>query len=156
MKRLSLIVAALVLALLAGGCSGIFPYKNDLDKNLTVRTKTDSGSFFTSVKARVDIYSVDDACKVTYRGTVDLKRPEVAIGLPAGSPNYLDFVFSSSSFLANAKGSTGFDLFFVTRPGHEYVAEASYVDGIYDVILKERKNGSNKLRELDFGECRPK
>jgi len=152
-------VRLLVLAMLlvtAGGCSGIYPYKNDLDKNLTVRTKIASGSIFTSVEARVDIYTVDDACNITYRGSVELERPEVEIGLPAHGAHYLTFVFSNSTFLANHSGATGFDGSFRSRPGYEYLAEASYAEGIYDVILKERKTGGGKLRELDFGECTPK
>jgi hypothetical protein len=153
------IVGCLILALLlitASGCSGPHPYSNNLDKNLTVRTKTASGSVLTSVKARVDIYAVDVACQFSYRGSVALQQPEVEIGLPAGGANYLNFVFSSSSFLAGAQGITGFDRYFTTRPGYEYIAEASYVDGIYNVILKERKAGSKRLRELDDGECTPK
>lgn len=152
-------VRALALVLLlatALGCSGLHPYKNNLDKNLVVRTKTASGSILTKVKARIDIYTVDDACDISYRGTVDLQRPEVAVGLPASGATYLNFVFSSSSFLAGAQGTTGFDTYLTTRPGYEYLAEASYVDGIYDVIFKEKKVGGNQLRELDYGECNPK
>jgi hypothetical protein len=149
-------VVLVLLLMTASGCSGIHPYRNDLAKNLTVRTKTASGSYFTSVKARVDIYAVDPSCGTTYRGSVALQRPEVEIGLPASGANYLNFVFASSSFLAGAHGATGFDRYFQTRPGHAYIAEASYVEGIYDVILKEKKPGSKQLRELDFGECKPK
>jgi len=148
--------ALALLLVTASGCSGLHPYRNTLDKNLTVRTKTDSGSILTSVKARVDIYTVDESCNLAYRGSVALQQPQVEIGLPAGGANYLNFVFSSSSFLAGARGATGFDRYFTTRPGYEYVAEASYVDGIYNVILKERKAGSKRLRELDDGECTPK
>ncbi len=149
---------ALLLAylLFITGCSGIYPYKNNLSKNLLVNTKTDSGSIFSSVKARVDIYAVDNACKVTYKGTVDLKKPTVPVGLPQNSPIYLDFIFSHSGWLANKKGATGFDTFFKTRSGYEYIAEAHYTDGIYDVIMKEKKKGSKKARELAYGECKPK
>lgn len=147
--------AALILLLFVTGCSGLFPYKNDLNKNLAVKTRTDSGSLFSGVKARVDIYSVDSSCNVTYRGTVDLKYSEVDIGLPPGEPNYLNFVFSSSNFFANTNSSTGFDLYFKVRPGYQYLAEASYIDGIYDVILKEKKRGSKSFLEVPYGECNP-
>jgi hypothetical protein len=155
LKRIVRLVALTLLLVTASGCSGVYPYRNSLDKNLTVKTKVASGSIFTSVEARVDIYVADGDCNITYRGSVDLKRPEVDIGLPAGGANYLTFVFSSSTFLASHRGATGFDGYFRTRPGYEYVAEASYAEGIYDVILKEKMAGSSKLRELDFGECRP-
>ena len=156
LKRIVRLIALATLLITASGCSGVYPYKNDLDKNLTVRTRLSSGSAFTSVKARLDIYGVDDACDRTYRGSVYLKRPEVEIGLPAGGANYLTFVFASSSCLAGTSGATGFDGYFRTRPGYDYIADARYDDGIYNVILKERKDGSNKLRELEFGGCTPK
>jgi len=153
-KKLSTALVAISLLFMTG-CSGIYPYKNNLDKNLSVKTKTESGSFFTSVKARVDIYSVDKVCKVAYQGSVDLKKPEVPIGLPVNSMTYLDFIFSSSSFLGNRKGVTGFHTYLTTQNGYEYIAEASYIDGIYNVILKEKKRGDNVTRELKYSECKP-
>ena len=150
------LLAFTACALLLSGCSGIFPYQNHLEKNLSVRTKTDSGSLFTSIKARVDVYTVDDACQLTYQGSVDLDRKEVPIGLPQNRKAYLDFIFSHSGFLSSRKGSTGFDVYFTTRHGFEYVAEAHYTEGIYDVVLKERKKGRKKMRELGYGECTPK
>jgi len=144
------------LLVVAGGCSGLHPYRSDLAKNLTVQTKTASGSIFTSLRARVDIYAVDDACQLSYQGSVQLQQPEVAIGLPPDRACYLNFVFSSSSFLASARGTTGFDTYVQTRPGYQYLAEASYLEGIYDVILTEQKAGGGKPRELDYGRCTPK
>ncbi|MGD9367601.1 MAG: hypothetical protein PVH87_18015 [Desulfobacteraceae bacterium] len=155
-KTNHLFIAILALCLiLLNACSGLHAYKNTMEKNLLVKTKTDSGSFFTSVKARVDIYAVDDTCKLTYLGTINLKNKEVPIGLPNSSPTYLDFVFSSSNFLANARGSTAFDVYLTPRSGYEYLAEASYLDGIYNVVIKERKTGSNQTKELEHKDCRP-
>jgi len=138
------------------GCSGIKPYKNNLDKNLSVSTTTSSGSFFTSVDARVDIYAVDAACQLTYNGTIDLDRPQVEIGLPYNQQNYLNFVFTSSGFLSSSQGSTGFDAYLKTRSGFTYLAEVSYDNGIYDVIIKEKKVGGGKPKELAFIGCTPK
>jgi len=148
--------ALALLLVTASGCSGLHPYRNTLDKNLTIRTKTDSGSILTSVKARVDIYTVDESCNLSYRGSIDLKRPVIEIGVPASGRCYLNFVFSTSTFLASAQGATGFDTYFKTRPGYTYIAEASYVDGIYNVILKEKKGDGGQLRELDDWACTPK
>lgn len=156
-KTKHLIIAFMAVCLIMlSACSGLRPYKNTMEKNLLVRTKTDSGSFFTSVKSRVDIYAVDDACKLTYQGTINLKNKEVPIGIPNSSPTYLDFVFSSSNFLANARGSTAFNVYLTPRSGHEYLAEASYLEGIYNVIIKEKKIGSSNMEELELKDCRPK
>jgi hypothetical protein len=151
-----LVIAFMAVCLIMlSACSGLRPYANTMEKNLLVRTKTDSGSFFTSVKSRVDIYAVDDACKLTYLGTIDLKKKEVPIGILNSSPTYLDFVFSKSNFLANASGSTSFDVYLTPRSGYEYLAEASYLEGIYDVTIKEKKIGSNTMKELEMKDCLP-
>jgi hypothetical protein len=142
--------------ILLNACSGLHAYKNTMEKNLLVKTKTDSGSFFTSVKARLDIYAVDDACRITYQGTINLGKKEIPVGIPNNSPIYLDFVFSNSSFLANTSGSTNFDVCLTPRSGYEYIAESNYLDGIYNVVIKERKIGSNKTEELEHKYCRPK
>ena len=149
-------IPVLLCLLIITGCSGFYPYSNHLKKNLLVKTRTDSGSFFTSIKARVDIYTVDDACKLTYQGSVKLKSAEIPVGLPQNRPVFLDFIFSHSGFLSSKSGSTGFDTYFKTRSGYEYIAEAHYTDGIYDVVLKEKKIGSKKAREMPHGVCKPK
>jgi len=74
-------VLTLLGACLLAGCSGIKPYPNTFEKNIEIRTKTDS-RFLAKVRAVVDIYSVDADCQTMYQGTIDLDKTAVAIGIP--------------------------------------------------------------------------
>jgi hypothetical protein len=62
------------------GCSGLRPYPDDLDKNVVIRTVTDSGSVFSKLGVELDIFSVKAGCKTEYLGTVDLNGPSVEVG----------------------------------------------------------------------------
>ena len=97
-----------------------------------------------------------DACKNNYQGTVNLNKKRVSVGIPNEGASYLNFVFLRSGFLSNSSGSSAFDVYFTPRNGCEYLAEVSYLDGIYDVIIKEKRIGSNQMKELVPKDCRPR
>ena len=148
-----LAIPLFMTALLLGGCSGIKAYPNRLAKNLTVTTAADSGSAFSSVKTAVDIYSVDDKCKLAYEGTVQLKKPSVNIGIPVGRRSYLDFVFATSGFLSSSTSTVTQGALLMPRKGYSYAFHATYKDNIYNVEMKEKgpkqKNGRNaELKDL--------
>ena len=76
-------VAGVLLAIVVlTGCSGLRPYPNDLDRNVVIRTTTDSGSVFSKADVAVNIFSVKADCKTEYMGTVDLTGSSVEIGIP--------------------------------------------------------------------------
>ncbi len=129
----TVVLAACLLA----GCSGIKPYPDHPEKNLQLSTKTDSGSPFSSVRAALDIYRVDQGCQMHYEGTVDLRDSSLAIGIPVGEPSYLAFAFNSSSWLGSSQGSITYDTLLTPRPGYEYDVEVSYADDMYDVVIRE-------------------
>ncbi len=139
----------------ASGCSNHVPYKNNLDKNLTVNTTTKAGSALTKLETWVEVYSVDQACNLDYKGTFDLKEKQELIGLPMSQLNYLYFAFWNKKFLGGSSSKIGVGVYLNTLPGYKYVADISYVDSFYDVILKEQKKGSKKSKELSYGECKP-
>ena len=74
--------------------------QSSLNKNLHVQTATDSGSWFSRVRAAVDIHRVGEDWSIDYEGTVQLAGPETEIGIPTDRWSYLVFVFSSYSFFA--------------------------------------------------------
>ena len=65
-KQGSLLVLLLGFGFLTG-CSGIKTYPNNLDKNLSITTTTESGSFFSSVNAALDVYHVNCDCLLKYK-----------------------------------------------------------------------------------------
>ena len=86
MARLALRSLVTVLALCMAGCSNLKPYPNELaTKNLNIRTVTSAGSMFSSVRAEIDVHSVDAACGTQYLGTVALDVPSVALGVPGAA-----------------------------------------------------------------------
>lgn len=136
------------------GCSGKYTYPNTLAKNLHIQTTTESGSFFSSVHAAVGIYQVDDNCEIEYQGTVDLDERPVSVGIPTGSPSYLVFEFSSSSFLANSSRSISYQTLLRPVDGHDYDIKVSYVDDIYNVEIQESRPGDVVARNIERKDLR--
>jgi hypothetical protein len=141
------LACATALVALAG-CSGLKTYPNDLPlKNLTVRTVTASGSAFSSVRAELDVHSVDAACRTQYLGTVALDAPSVAVGIPAERASHLVVNFLSSSFLGGTRGRISRETWLSPRPDARYEIDVTYRDDLYQVVLRE-KPARGATREL--------
>jgi hypothetical protein len=150
------ITGLIVTVSLLAGCSGIRAYPNTMDKNLHIQTKTDSGSFFSKVRAAVDIYRVNADCKTEYEGTIQLNEPSIDVGIPSHRLSYLVFVFSSSSFLAGSNSTVTDDTLLKPRAGYDYEIKVSYMDDIYNVVIREthpRKVGSRDIELKDLSGC---
>ena len=139
------------------GCSGIKPYPDTLPKNLQIRTETSSGSMFSKVRAAVHIHRVDAGCQTEYQGTVQLDKPSVEIGIPAGRPSLVAFTFSSSSFLSGSSSSVRYDTLLTPRAGYIYDVKVSYLDNIYNVTVREidpRSSSSREIGRRDLRACK--
>lgn len=146
-------VAVLALTLLLAACSNLKTYPDDLPKNVRIQTKTSSGSIFQKVTAGLNIYEVDGRCQPLYLGTVELDRPVVEVGLPLQKPVYLEFTFDKSARLYNASSSINYGTLLHARPGRLYVVEASYVDDLYQVKMREKGAASN-LERRPLASCK--
>jgi hypothetical protein len=150
--------AVLVLTIwFVTGCSGLKTYHSDLENNLKITTQTDSGSIFSSMQAAVDIHKVNPDCSTEYTGTVQLDDSSNDIGIPAGRSSYLVFVFQKSG-LFSAETSTTYNTLIRPRNGYQYIAEVSYQENIYNVIINEIDPGSRTSREIEtrgMYACRP-
>lgn len=144
------ITGLLVTVSLLAGCLGIRPYPNTMDKNLHIQTKTDSGSFFSKVRAAVDIYRVDADCKTKYEGTIQLNEPSVDVGIPSHRLSYLVFVFSSSSFLASSNSTVTHDTLLKPRAGYNYDIKVSYIDNMYNVAIRETHPRTSASRDIEL------
>lgn len=139
------------------GCSGLKTYQSELENNLQISTQTDSGSIFSNVQAAVDIHKVNPDCSTEYAGTIQLDDATKDIGIPAGRSSYLVFVFEKSGFFS-AETSTTYNTLIRPRNGYKYIAEVSYQENIYNVIINEVDPGSRTSREVDskgMHACRP-
>jgi len=139
------------------GCSGLKTYHSDLENNLKITTQTDSGSIFSSMQAAVDIHKVNPDCSTEYAGTIQLDDSSNDIGIPAGRSSHLVFVFQKSG-LFSADTSTTYNTLIRPRNGYQYIAEVSYQENIYNVIINEVDPGSRTSREIEtkgMYACRP-
>jgi hypothetical protein len=129
-------------------CSGIKIYPNDQPKNLVIKTETDSGLFFSSVKASLDIYDVTSACKLEYIGTVKLDRPTVEVGIEPGRSSYLSFRFTSSGFWSNSSNNISYETLIKPRRQYQYNSKVRYKNNIYNVKIVEKRSGKSRGKEL--------
>ena len=138
-------------------CSGINAYPNNIEKNLVIKTETESGSFFSRVKASLDIYDVNPDCKLDYVGTVKLDRPKVEVGIKPGRNSYLSFRFSSSGFLSNSSSNISYDTLIKPRKQYQYDTRVRYKNNIYNVQIIEKLSVKSRGRELvtrHLGQCK--
>jgi len=139
------------------GCSETRTYPNTLDKNLHVHTATDSGSWFSRVRAAVDIHHVREDCALDYEGTVQLADRRIDIGLPAHRWKYLVFVFASSSFPANRNGTITYETLLKARPNYHYQVVVQYKDDMYHVGIRETlptQSTGREIEPLQLSACR--
>ena len=147
MARLNYIVLLFTVCFITG-CSGLKTYHSDLENNLQINTQTDSGSIFSSMQAAVDIHKVNPDCSTEYAGTIQLDDSSKVVGIPAGRSSYLVFVFEKSGFFS-AETSTSYNTLIRPRNGYQYIAEVSYQENIYNVIINELDPGNRKSREIE-------
>lgn len=146
-----------LLAIGLAGCSGLKPYPNDLPtRNLSIRTATSSGSVFSSVRAEVDVHSVDAACADRYLGTVQLDQPNVAIGVPLARRSRLVFHFVSSAFLGGSRGRISREVSLQPGADQHFQIDVTYRDDLYDVTVRERSRGGvlREVPSMEFAACR--
>lgn len=152
------VVRLLVCAIcLTPACSSLKTYENDSNKNLQVRTQTESESWLPRVRTSVDIHRVWEGCTVDYQGTVRLSQPKTDIGIPPDQWSYLVFVFSNSTLLADRNSTTTYETLVKPRPNYRYEAEVSYKNDLYHVSIREIPPNRSAGRELDrvaLNDCR--
>jgi hypothetical protein len=150
------LICALLLLVVTTGCSDLKTYPNTADKNLLVRTKMQSGSLFTDVEVMLHIYSLRDGCTTNYLGTVKLEKDRTQVGMMIGQPIYLKFIFNTSGMLSSSTATVPYITILTPRPGVQYSADVSYVDSIYNVIIREVDPRGTPGREIErnMGKCR--
>jgi len=142
--------AVLLAAGLLAGCSGAKIYPDALPKNIHVRTET------SNMRAELHIHRVDANCLTEYQGTVQLDKPSVEVGIPAGRQSLVAITFSSSSFLTGSSRSVRYDTLLTPRAGYNYDVTVGYVDRMYNVAIREidsRKSSSREIERRSLKAC---
>lgn len=128
-----IIIYLLGISLLTS-CSNIRPYKMSGQHNLSITSNTES-----SVKTAIDIYKVDNSCKLNYQGTVSIDKQNTSVSLPDGQKTYLVISFSSSSFWSSSSSSMSQETLLKPLKGNNYQLKLSYFDDIYNIELSSKK-----------------
>jgi len=142
--------AVLLTAGLLAGCSGMKTYPDTLPKNMHVRTET------SKARAELHIHRVDANCLTEYQGTVQLDKPSVEVGIPAGRQSLVAITFSSSSFLTGSSALVRYDTLLTPRAGYTYEVKVSYLDNIYNVTVREidpRRSSSREIERKSLKAC---
>ena len=112
----------------------------------------------SGARAVMGVHAVDAQCKLTYEGYVELDRPLLHVGVPAGRTSYLVFEFATSSFWGGTRGSITREMLLRVRPGASYDIAVSYKDALYDVVVRESAGRGARPREIErsgLRACRP-
>lgn len=142
--------AAALAACLVAACGGHRPYAADHARNLSLRTSVHSDSTFSSMKAAVDVYSVDAQCRAQLEGRVALDGPLVEVGIPEGRASLLVFEFAGSGFLGGQRSVMSKHVSLTPRPGRRYEARVDYKDSIYNIEVREIDPRTGASREVDI------
>lgn len=126
------------------GCAATKSYVATAEDNVRISTMAESGSSFSSIRAAMDVHSVDADCRTTYQGTMELDRSPITTGIPAGQESLLVFVFSNSSFLGSSRSTIRYETLLSPRSGYGYEIDVQYVDGAYDAVLYEVDRGGRR------------
>jgi len=143
--------AVLLAASLLAGCSGVKTYPDTLPKNLRIHATV------SKVQAALHIHRVDASCQTEYQGTVQLDKPSLEVGVPAGRSSLMAFTFSSSSFLGGSSSSIRYETLLTPRAGYTYDVKVSYLDNIYSVTVREidpRGSSSREIGRRDLRACK--
>lgn len=138
--------------MLAACSLSVKTYPDTLPKNVQVRTDTSS-----NVRAAVHIHRVDAKCLTEYEGTLELDRPAVELGVPAGRTSVLAVTFSTASLLSGSSTSTRYATLLTPRTGHRYDVEVRYRENMYGVTIREidpRRSSSREIARRDPVSCK--
>jgi len=147
-------LTVLLFAVLFQGCSGTKPYPKQSNDNIAVTTKIDPGFVLSSMKAYMNVYKFDAACKENYLGTIQLDKERISSGVDVNEDMQFYVVFSTSSFLSvflpELNGSMGVPVNIKTRKGYTYEFGVVYKDDIYNIEVFEVNDSTKKRQKLDF------
>ena len=131
-------------ALFLIGCSAVRPFHEAPERNLHVRVKLKDDD--AKIRADLDLFAKVDKCNDSYIGSVELNKPVMDIGLPIGKELHLTYSVTRNSF-SGGRRTLNFLSSLTPRPGYEYYADLSWVDGMYNLeVFESQGRGKGKHR----------
>lgn len=143
------------------GCAGKQHYPNAGEKNLTVNTQLEHARFsvrtglVSKMEAYLGIHEIDYNCAAKYLGFVPLTQGSTEVALPIDRLMLLSIEVSISS-LGGSSTTMQREALFKAKPSHTYQLNASYVNGMFDLQLREAGDltSSRTLELMPLSACR--
>lgn len=147
-------VFLLLLVSLLSACASTRIFKDQSQKNIEVIIEKDEGSIFSAKEASVEVWKLEADCKTTLLGEVDTESSKFKIGLQPGQLAYINFRFFSSGLFSSDNSMT-YGSLITPKKGYNYLFKASYVEGIYNLEIFEKKAGrkSRQIETRHYSEC---
>ena len=152
-------LAALLLGLTA--CASVWPYRADLPHNLEFSSPGLKGGFLTSAEVSLNLFSADDACELTYQGSVVLRPGDGPreIGLPTDREIYARIFVETRGLLQNRTKTRSHEFQFRPRKGYRYAVVYTHRKKSYGTRFTQTHVHSGRTSELPVGTweaCRPR
>lgn len=148
-------VFLLMLVSFLSACASTKVFKDQSAKNIEVIIEKDKGSIFNATEVNVEVWKLEADCKTILLGKVDNESPKYKIGLQPGKLAYINFRFFSSGMFSNDNSMT-YGSLIIPREGYNYQLKASYVEGIYNLEIFEKKPGkkTRRLETRHYDDCK--
>ena len=142
------------LSVFISACASVKYYPEKSNKNVELIIEKEDGSVFSGMEAGVHLYSIDKKCELTHLGYVEIEKAKTRIGVDTGKQTYIDFVFVSSGMFSNNSSMT-YGSVLKPKKGYHYQLKASYIEGIYDLKILEKRKGkkTRQLETYDYNQC---
>ena len=150
-----------VLALAVTGCASVRPYRTDSPHNLEFSSPGLTGGFLTSAKVSFNLFFADDACELTYQGSVVLGPGDgpQQIGLPTDRAVYARILLETHSWFQNQTKTRSQEFRFRPRKGYRYSVAYTHRKKSYGTRFTQTQVRSGRTSELSVGtweDCRPR
>jgi len=150
-----------VLALAVTGCASARPYRVDSPHNLEFSSPELKGGFLASAKVSLKLFFADDACELTYQGSVVLGPGDGPrqIGLPTDRAVYARILVETHSWFQNRAKTRSREFRFRPRKGFRYSVAHTHRKKSYGTRFSQTQVRSGRTSELSVGaweDCRPR
>ena len=147
------LVSLAVALLVAGGCASVRPYDASHPDNLTFSSPGLQGSLFSSPDVSLHVFFADDACELSYQGSVVLAPGSGPrqIGLPTGRDIYARIRVYDRSWLRNRTKTRIDEFHFAPSPGYHYELRYSHQRKLYGRTIEETNVRTSRTREMRVG-----
>ncbi len=154
-------LAPVALTLCLAACASVWPYRADFPNNLEFSSPGLKGGFLGSAEVSLNVFFADDACELSYQGSVVLGPGDGPreIGLPTDRAVYARIFVETHGWLQNRTKTRSREFRFRARKGYRYAVAYTHRKKSYGTRFSQTHVHSGRRSELPVGtwdDCRPR